>query len=83
MKVTVKPKQTEKSQEIPFDEIPVGYVYVAEFSDGPIALKLKDEQAVLLSHYDGGDWFCVTEGFKGMPATKILGKLVEVIVEGV
>jgi len=83
MKVTVKPKQTEKRQEIPFDEIPVGYVYVAKYSGGPIALKLKDKQAVLLSHGSSEDWFYVAEGFKDEPAYKILGKLTEVIVEGV
>jgi len=83
MKVTVKPKQAEKRQEIPFDEIPVGCVYVVEFSDGPTALKLKDKQAVLLSHHNSEDWFEIANGLKGQPATKILGKLTEVIVEGV
>jgi len=57
---------------------------VVEYSDGPIALKLKDKQAVLLSHHNNSeDWFEIAEGFKGTSATKILGKLTEVIVEGV
>jgi len=86
MKITVKNKKEEK-KEIPFDEIPVGAVYVARFHDGPIVLKLNDGEAVLLSHSDENeenelsDWFEIADGFKGEPATKILGKLTEIVVE--
>ena len=85
MKVTVKEKQ-DKNREIPFDEIPVGYVYVAKYSDGPVALKLNDNKAVLLCYEndnDDYDWFKLAEGFKGEPAYKVLGKLTEIIVEEV
>ena len=85
MKVTIKEKQKkEKNHEIPFDEIPTGYVYVTKYSDGPIALKLNDNKAVLLCYEnddDYYDWFEMADGFKGTPAYKVLGKLTEVIVE--
>ena len=84
MKVTVKPKTQKENQKVPFDEIPVGYVYVAKYTNGPIALKLNCGEAVLLRHYDdlpGSDFFEIAAGFKGEPAIKVLGKLTELIVE--
>ena len=48
MIITTKPKKTEKVVIIPFNEIPVGHVYVVKYYDGPIALKLKGNNAVLL-----------------------------------
>ena len=83
MKVTVKPKQT-KEFKIPFDEIPVGSVYVVRYCNGPVALKLEDNEAVLLS-YSGSDaaWLELATDYKGIPAYKILGKLTEIIVEEV
>ena len=80
MKVTVKSKQKE-NMNVPFDEIPVGYVYIAERHNGPTALKLCDEEAVLLTHWNNDVWFEMAGGFKGQPAYKILGKLTEIIVE--
>jgi len=84
MKVTVKSKEKKESHGIPFDEIPVGYVYVALYSDGPIALKLCDNEAVLLGYSDNdSDWFSIASGFKDEPASKILGKLTEIVIEEV
>ncbi len=84
MKITVKSRP--KQCDIPFDEIPIGYVYVSRCHDGPIMLKLKDNEAVLLTYSDDenknkNNWFKVAEGYKNLPATKILGKLTEIIVE--
>ena len=81
MKVTVKPKTQKENQKVPFDEIPVGYVYVAKYYDGPITLKLCDNEAVLLFHQNDSGWFAIANGFKDLPAYKVLGKLTEVIVE--
>lgn len=83
MKITVKPKQKEKHENIPFDEIPVGYVYIAKYSNGPIALKLEDNEAVLLKYSNNSDWFEMAHGSKGQPAYEVLGKLTEIIVKEV
>jgi hypothetical protein len=85
MKVTVKAKQ-EKSCEVPFDEIPVGYIYVVYSTTEPIALKLENNNAVLLGHkgaFSDSNFFKIANGLKGTPAIKILGKLTEVVVEEV
>ena len=82
MKVTIKEKQEEKNQGVPFDEIPNGYIYVVGADDGPIALKLGGNNAVLLSYSDKNiNWFVIADRYKGSPAYKILGKLTEIIVE--
>jgi len=81
MKVTVNPKEKQDNHDIPFDEIPVGYVYVALYSDGPIALKLCNGEAMLLKYGNGDEWFTIADGYNGKPASKILGKLTEVVVE--
>lgn len=80
MKVTVKPKPKKEVCEIPFDKIPSGYVYVCSFQ-GNTMLKLKDGEAVALTWCDGGNCLRVARATKNMPATKILGKLTEIIVE--
>lgn len=80
MKVTVKEKQ-DVNKNVPFDEIPVGYVYVALYKGGPTALKLSEEQAVLLCCTTDPDWFMLANGYKGNQAYKVLGKLTEIIVE--
>ena len=82
MKVTVKEKQN-KNMNVPFDEIPVGCVYVVLGKKGPIALKLMDNEAVLLTCYNNNNWFTMAHGIKGEPAYKVLGKLTEIIVEEV
>ena len=82
MKVTIVPKEKEDNEEIPFDEIPVGTVYIAESKAGPMALKLEDGEAALLT-FNNDDWFVLADGHKGTPAYKILGKLTEIIVEEV
>ena len=84
MKVTVKAKPKPKQCGIPYDDIPVGYVYIAGSHTGPIALKLVKGNAVLLANHPRSiDWFEITEGFKGVPAYKILGKLTEIVVKEV
>lgn len=80
MKVTVTVKEKEKN-EIPFDEIPVGIVYVVSGHSGPIALKLNNNEAVLLCHNDKSNWFQLVGGLTSAPAYKVLGKLAEIIVE--
>jgi hypothetical protein len=84
MKITIKPKQKKENHDVPFNEIPVGSVYVAKYYEGPIALKLKGDMAVLLTHgvVDASDLFVLADGFKDEPAYEILGKLTEIIVEG-
>lgn len=82
MKVTVKSKEKQDCK-IPFDDIPIGYVYVAGYSGGPVILKLRNgESAVLSLSYDNSrTFFGIAAGWKGESAHKILGKLVEIIVE--
>jgi hypothetical protein len=84
MKVTVKAKQ-EENMNVPFDEIPVGYVYVAQWAGKPIALKLHGGAAVLLNYNTEteNDFLEIAVGFKGKSAYKILGKLTEIVVEEV
>lgn len=87
MKITIKAKQ-EEVQKIPFDAIPVGMVYVAESSVGPVALKLCGNEAILLADYGEDDTDTPTDdclmlcaGYKDVPAYKILGKLTEVVID--
>ena len=85
MRITVKEKQDQdqdKNMNVPFKEIPAGYVYIAGNSHGPVALKLEHNEAVLLSFCRYGiGWFNRALSFKNEPAYKILGKLTEIIVE--
>ena len=80
MKVTFMPKE-RKVNKVPFDEIPVGMVYIAECETGPVALKLEGGEAALLTYVNNDDWFVLADGYKGTPAYKILGKLTEIIVK--
>ena len=82
MKVTVKSKQKE-DMSVPFDKIPVGYVYIAGRYNGPLALKLENNGATLLTYNSDGsnNWFDMADGYKDVPAYKILGRLTEIIVE--
>ena len=80
MKITIKPEPKKENHEIPFDKIPVGYVYEV-LVNGPTMLKLKKNEAVLLNYSSGDNWFKIADGHKGIPAYKILGKLTEIIVE--
>ena len=81
MKVTVKEKQKEKNCEILFNEIPVGYVY--ETFDGAVLLKTDFENAIIFKGSDDCDYLNIAHGYKEFPATKILGRLTEIIVEEV
>ena len=85
MRITVKEKQDQdqdKNMNVPFKEIPAGYVYIAGNNYGPAALKLEHNEAVLLSFCEHGiDWFSMARGYKNEPVYKILGKLTEIIVE--
>ena len=82
MKITVKEKQKE-DMNVPFNEIPVGYVYVVKHSFGPLALKLENNAAILLAYNStgSGHWFDMDIGYKGISAHKVLGRLAEIIVE--
>lgn len=76
MKITVREKQ-EKT--IPYDEIKPGQVY--EIENGTKLLKLKEQNAIVLSYSDGRDWLGIARGLKIFPAVKILGTIKEIIVE--
>jgi len=78
MKVTVK---EQKSCEIPFDEILIGYVY--EVDDGAVLFKVDGNNAVIFKGFGGYDYLGLACGYKAFPAIKILGKLTEIIVEEV
>ena len=82
MKITIKPKQKEGNQRIPFNMIPTGYVYTIH-SGGPVMLKLSGDVAVLLCHNSGNDCFAGIYDFSIASAYKILGKLTEIVVEKV
>jgi len=80
MKITVEPKAKPEPKEIPYNDIEPGTVY--QIVDGPIALKLKDGMAVLLNRTGSEDNYLeIARGHKGRPATKILGRIKEIIVE--
>lgn len=77
MKITVAPK---KEKTIPYNEIAPGQVYQPQNSS-VIALKLHEDNAVLLQRSDSTDYLVVACGFKNVPASKILGQIKEIIVE--
>lgn len=79
MKVIVKEKN-KKDEKVPFEGIPVGYVYIGGYRNGPILLKLENEEAAILAYGNNIDWFHLAIGWRGMPAYKILGKLTEITV---
>jgi len=79
MKITVEPKVKEEPKEIPYGDIEPGTVYMVVH--GAVLLKLDESEAIALLHSDGENWFVQAKGFIGCPATKILGKLKEIIVE--
>ena len=80
MKITVKKKQVK---EVPFKDIPVGTVY--KIGMGGTLLKLGMEEAVILKFSSGKDWLEIAGkgggNWNGRPATEILGKITEIIVE--
>ena len=84
MKITVRPILKLKNQVVPFDEIPVGYVYVIQRPGEPVMLKLCKDEAVLLNYGAGlnsDERLKLANDFKGLPTNRILGKLTEIIVE--
>jgi len=82
MKVTVKQKP-KKKEKVKFENIEIGQVF--KYQSGIIALKLADDESVLLKHFSGDNWFKIAAGFylnyKKEPIKKILGTLTEIIVE--
>jgi len=76
MKIT----ETQKPKSIPYTEIKPGMVFVVR--DGCKMLKLENNEAVLLTWPCGiADRFDLASGYKGEPATKILGYVKEIIVK--
>jgi len=74
MEITVK---NQEKKTIPYGKIEPGQVY--EIVGEGIALKLHGGEAVLLKNVKD-DWLVVADRLKGAPATKILGRISEVIV---
>ena len=79
MKVTIIPKK-EKQEEIAYNKIPTGTVYISTQYNG-IMLKLTGSDAAVLTWSSGEDRFVIAHDSKYKPAIKILGKLKEIIVE--
>jgi len=79
MKITIKEKS---SDVITFNNIKPGMVY--EIRCGVTLLKLAGNEAVVLNYSNGQDWLEVASSgkgnFRGEPATKILGKIDEIVV---
>jgi len=83
MKVTVL-KQKEEPKRLTVDDVPVGYVFeILESGSNPVkALKLENEQAVLLMYSSGREWFEMLDGESWINSSvNILGKLTEIVVD--
>lgn len=86
LKVTVN-KSEAPVPTISHDSIPPGMVF--KYKNGPIALKLTNDESVLLGYERCGNysdlepWMEITNGWKIMHIERILGKLTEVICEPV
>jgi len=79
IKITVIPKEKPKPKKAPYFEIEPGTVY--EVLDGAAILKVDAKNAVLLKGHAGCDFLGIAHGYKNYCATKILGRLKEIIVE--
>jgi len=77
MKITKRePKELEKS----FKKIEPGTIF--KYEDGVVALKIDGNEAVLLNYLaDKSDRFELAKGYKTFAIKRILGKLVEIVVE--
>ena len=81
MLITVIPKEKSESKEIPYKDIRLGMVYTID--SGIVLLKLYDNKAIVLAWPNGEDFLQTAYGCKDRLATKILGRLKEIIVEEV
>jgi len=81
MKITVIPKEKPEPKKILYDEIEPGTAYVCAFQ-GNVMLKLQNGEAAALTFADtDSECFSIACVTKGQPATKILGRLREIVVE--
>jgi len=80
MKITVIPKEKPEPKKIPYGKIEPGTVYESAFQ-GCTMLKLKDGEAAALGWARGANCMALAVANKGLPATKILGRLIEIVVE--
>ena len=89
MKITVK-EIVRKQEEIKLENLKPGTVI--SFNDrGPIGLVVMgmgnmERDLILLTHLNDDDdpdweWFSVAGGWKKFPIKKILGKLIEIVVD--
>ncbi len=81
MKITIKPEKEHKDQSIEFRNLEPGTIF--EYSVGVVGLKLRGGNAVLLTHgiVGTGDCFELAVSYKEEPIKRILGKLVEIVVD--
>jgi len=82
MKITVRQRMKD-IEKVAFKDLKAGTVYKIDI--GVTLLKLNGEEAVILKDSSGRDWLNMAGkgpgNFHGMPATKILGKLIEIVVK--
>lgn len=77
MKITMA--QTKLSKMPTIQKMETGTVF--EFVDGVIALKLTNEQVLLLTYTSGNTYLDVAKGYLTKPIKKILGQIAEIVVE--
>ena len=65
--------------EIRYDDIPAGTVY--KTGDRVTLLRLKNNEAAILSFPDDEICISLAKGYKGCPATEILGTLTGIILD--
>lgn len=77
MKITILPIKLTQMPII--SEMKTGTVF--EFEDGVSALKLSEGQVLLLNYRTGETYLDLAKGYLSVPIKKILGQIVEVVVE--
>lgn len=78
MKITVRSKKQDS--KILLADLKPGTVF--EYDDGTIALRGDyPDEVFLLQYNEGDDWFGVAKNYLSRPIKKILGQIIEVIVE--
>jgi len=78
IKITERKKEVEKPV-LYFKDVPDGCVY--KTSEDIAILKVNISTGVVLQGPNGSDYMDVAGRYKRIPVSKILGKLVEVVVE--
>jgi len=84
MKITIK-ENVQTKEETKINDVKLGYVFEIldnGSSNHVRALKLFDDEVVLLQYSSGHDWFELRddESWKNSPV-RILGKLIEIVVD--